>query len=212
MKEYEEIDRYVNEPILLVILCREVIDRLDNDNDVEDLASLKIQLREISYAVNSLEKQGVPVPEALRGEKIRLSVILTTFEKNNLLVNDFAKEMRLFLDDIDSRFSFDTDDQGGNTPKKRRSRSPKTQPDTLRNLIITGLQKYGGSASKANIVEYVGTQLEGKLLPKDLEWREATNEYTWQNNVGWERNRMIQDGIMKSDTPHGIWELTENQK
>ena len=55
-------------------------------------------------------------------------------------------------------------------------------------------------------------QMDGKFLPGDKEWREATAEYTWQNNAKWERFRMTKEGILCSDSPRGIWELTEGHK
>ena len=64
----------------------------------------------------------------------------------------------------------------------------------------------------ADVIEEMGRQLEGKLLPGDLEWREATNEYVWQNNSKWERYRMTQDDTLRNDSPYGIWALTEKAK
>jgi hypothetical protein len=69
--------------------------------------------------------------------------------------------------------------------KGKRSRAPKTDKVVLREQIIQALRKLGGSARVAEVIEEMGQQLEGKLLPGDLEWREATNEYVWQNNAKW---------------------------
>ena len=70
----------------------------------------------------------------------------------------------------------------------------------------------GGRARVADVIEEMGRQLKGKLLPGDLEWRESTNEYAWQNNAKWERYHMTQDGTLRSDSPRGYWELGEGQK
>jgi hypothetical protein len=56
----------------------------------------------------------------------------------------------------------------------------------------------------------MGRQLEGKLLPGDMEWRESANECVWQNNAKWERFHMTQDGLLRRGSPHGIWELGED--
>ena len=55
-------------------------------------------------------------------------------------------------------------------------------------------------------------KLTGKLLPGDLEWRETTNEHAWQNNACWERYQMTQDGVLKTGSPRGIWELSEDHR
>ena len=80
----------------------------------------------------------------------------------------------------------------------------------LREQIIQALRKLGGSARVAEVIEEMGQQLEGKLLPGDLEWREATNEYVWQNNAKWVRYQMTQDDTLRNDSPYGIWALREN--
>lgn len=64
----------------------------------------------------------------------------------------------------------------------------------------------------ADVIAAIGKQLDGKLLTGDLEWRNATNEYVWQNNVKWERQRMVDAGILRSDSPRGHWQLTEGHK
>ena len=32
---------------------------------------------------------------------------------------------------------------------------------------------------------------------------------TWRNRVGWARYRLVEDGLLRSDSPRGVWELTE---
>ena len=96
--------------------------------------------------------------------------------------------------------------------KGKRSQAPKTDKGVLREQIIQALRKLGGSARVAEVIEEMGRQLEGKLLPGDLEWRESTNEYVWQNNAKWARYRMTQDGTLRSDSSYGIWALTENPR
>jgi hypothetical protein len=34
----------------------------------------------------------------------------------------------------------------------------------------------------------------------------------WQNNAQWERFRMTKEGVLRSNSPHGYWELKEDQK
>jgi hypothetical protein len=97
-------------------------------------------------------------------------------------------------------------------PGAKRSRTPKTDKNVLRKHIIKALQTLGGRAKVPDVIEQMGRQLEDKLLPGDLEWRESTNEYAWQNNAKWERYSMTQDGTLRSDSPRGYWELGEGQK
>lgn len=61
-----------------------------------------------------------------------------------------------------------------------------------------------------DVIEEMAQQLEGKLLPGDTVWRDATNEPAWRNNAKWERFLMTQDGVLRQGSPRGIWELGED--
>ena len=49
--------------------------------------------------------------------------------------------------------------------------------------------------------------LQHRLLPGDLETRASSGEVVWENNTCWERYNLVQEGILKSDSPRGVWEL-----
>lgn len=84
MNHDEEVARYVEDPSLLVELCREVIERLDAGGDNGETATMEAQLREIARAIDKLDKQGVPVPDTLRAEKTRLAAALGVSEEPSL--------------------------------------------------------------------------------------------------------------------------------
>ena len=209
MSDGADIDRYVKDPSLLVELCREVIDELDASNDDADIGEREAQLREIAKTIERLEKAGVSVPDVLRGEKTRLAASLAVHADSTQALAQLADEFANILKELKTRLG-----QGQTTgtvkTKGKRSRAPKTDKMVLRAEIIRALKKLGGSGRVSDVIEEMGRQLEGKLLPGDLEWREATNEYVWQNNSKWERYRMTQDGTLRNDSPYGIWALTEN--
>ena len=94
-------------------------------------------------------------------------------------------------------------------PRGKRSKLPKTPQKVLREQILRALKKLGGSARVSDVMAEMSTQLEGKLLPGDSVWRDATNEPAWQNNAKWERFQMTQDGALRRGSPRGVWELEE---
>lgn len=201
-----EVERYVKDPSRLIELCREVIDRLDAEVDNSDTAAMEAQLREIARAIDKLDKLGVQVPDALRAEKTRLAAALGVNSEASQTLNHLADEFQDLLKDLKSRIGRSPE---GPSPKKnaKRSKAPKTDKTILRKLIIEALQYYGGSAHKNDVLKYMEKKLHGKLLPGDLEWRDATNDYVWQNNACWERNAMKNEGLLKSGSLRGIWEL-----
>jgi len=208
----QDIDRFVKDPSFLIDLVRDVIDRIDCGSDNTDSGEKEAQLREIAKAVEKLEKMGVPVPDALRAEKTRLAADLGTQSQSEQTLQHLADEFTGIVKDLNARLGLGDTVTKPKKPATKRSRTPKTDKNVLRRNIIKALGTLGGRARVADVIEQMGRQLKGKLLPGDLEWRESTNEYAWQNNAKWERYRMTQDGTLRSDSPRGYWELGEGQK
>lgn len=209
MSDSSEIERFVKDPGLLVELCREVIDEIDAGTDETDSAEREAQLREIAKAIERLEKVGVSVPDVLRAEKTRLAASLAVHASATQALAQLADEFASIAKDLKTRLG-QTPTPTGPKPRGKRSRAPRTDKTVLRERIIQALRKLGGSARVSEVIEEMGHQLDGKLLPGDTEWREATNEYVWQNNAKWERHRMTQDGTLRNDSPYGIWALAED--
>jgi hypothetical protein len=88
----------------------------------------------------------------------------------------------------------------------------KTNKHVLRENIIRALKKLGGRAKVADVLQEMGRQLKGKLLPGDLELRKDGKTIAWVNNAQWQRLVMVREGILKHDSPNGIWELAENHR
>ena len=203
----QDIDRFVKDPSLLIELCRDVIDRIDSAPDKAKTGEKEAQLREIAKAVEKLKKVGVPVPDALRAEKTRLAAELGTQTHSEQTLQHLAAELDSIIKKLNARLGHAGDIPSARKTRAKRSRSPKTDKKILRKAIIKALRTLGGRAKAADVIEEMGHQLEGKLLPGDLEWRESTSEYAWQNNAKWERYNMTQDGTLRNDSLRGYWEL-----
>jgi len=212
MSHRTEIERFVKDPSLLVELCREVIERLDAGTGNDETSAMEAQLREIARAIDKLDKQGVPVPEALRAEKTRLAAALGVSAESAQTLKHLADELEELLKDLKVRTGQVAEGKPANKPRPKRSKSPKTDKAILRKLIIDALRNLGGSAPKNDVLNFMEERLHGKLLPGDMEWREATNDYAWQNNACWERNAMKNEGILKFGSPRGVWELSEDHR
>jgi hypothetical protein len=67
-----DIEPFINSPESLLTLCQSVISALEAKSNGAGLEEMKQQLREISHAIDKLEKAGVQVPDAWRSSKIEL--------------------------------------------------------------------------------------------------------------------------------------------
>jgi hypothetical protein len=211
MSGHGDLDRFVKDPSVLVDLCRNVIDLLDPESVETSVADQEAQLRAIAKAVDQLEKSGVPVPDPLRSEKTRLAVALAVQADAKQALAQLADEFEDILKDLRERIG-PTPATTEPRPRGKRSKLPATPHAVLREQIVRALQKLGGSGRVAEVIEEMGRQLEGRLLPGDLVWRATTNEPVWQNTAKWERFQMTQDGLLRRGSPRGIWELAESSQ
>ncbi|CAG0955337.1 hypothetical protein METP3_00460 [Methanosarcinales archaeon] len=210
MSQGAEIKRYIKDPSLLIELCREVIDQFDIGNDNKETAAMEAQLREISKAVEKLEKLGVSVPDVLRAEKTRLAASLGVKTEAYQALKHLADEFGDILKELKERLGINSDDKTGTKPKNKRSKLQKTNSEVLRKYIILVLKEFGGRARVPDILDTIERQLSNKLLPGDLEVRQDGKTIAWRNNVLWERYRMMQEGILRNDSQRGYWELNED--
>lgn len=205
-----EVDRFVKDPSLLLELWQEVVDRLDAGSENDDTAAMEAQLREIAKAIDKLDKIGVPVPDPLRAEKTRLAAALSVSAEAVQVLTHLADELEGLLKGLKARLGRASEGDTANKPRAKRPRSPKTSNARLRELIVEALRHHGGSCHKSDVLRYMEQKLAGKLLPGDMEWRETTRDHAWQNNAAWERHQMTKDGVLKTGSSRGIWELSED--
>lgn len=208
MNNDADIKRFIDDPSLLIELCREVIGEIYTDSENAEIIEKEAQLREISRSIGRLEKAGIAIPEAFRAEKTRLAASLGTKAEVSQSMIYLSSEFEKILSDLKEQLG----GKGGRKKQGPRSKSPNTSMKVLRKHIIQALKKFGGKARSSEVVEEVGRQLEGKLLPRDLELRGSQQIIVWKHNVHWERFIMVHDGLLRNDSPRGYWELNEDHK
>ncbi len=211
MSNGNDIVGFVKDPSKLVKLCRDVTDQLDASSEGAVVAEQDAQLHAIAKAIEQLEKSRFGVPEPLRAEKTRLAAALAVHADAKQALAQLADEFQDILKDLRERIGQNTT-ASEVKPSGKRLKLPKTPTAILREHILQALKKLGGSAKVADVIEEMTRQLEGNLLPGDMEWREATNEPAWQNNTKWARFQMAKDGVLRRGSPRGIWELGEDSE
>ena len=207
-----KIHDYVQDPDQLLEIVRSVINQLISEDNREEKRAMESQLREIARAIENLEKKDILVPEVLRAEKTRLATAVGVQSAATRSLSHLVDGLEEIIRVTKPYQEDEKNTRPGRRTYRPRSRSPKTSSNILRELIIEALRYSGGSASKSEVHKYVGDSLKDKFLPGDLELRESTGDFVWQNNTDWERAHMKEDGIIKHGSPLGIWELTEEYK
>ncbi|WP_369017266.1 winged helix-turn-helix domain-containing protein [Thermatribacter velox] len=94
--------------------------------------------------------------------------------------------------------------------KGRLPRGLRTSEDAFRRPILEALVELGGSARIGEVLERVEAKMKHVL--NEYDWQplpSEPNSVRWKNTAQWCRNTLVREGLMKSDSPHGIWEISE---
>ena len=76
--------------------------------------------------------------------------------------------------------------------------------------ILQALEEMGGSGKTADVLDRVGQIMKGVL--KDMDYQplaSSPDNLRWRNAAQWARNSMVQEGLLKADSPRGVWEITD---
>ena len=97
-------------------------------------------------------------------------------------------------------------------PRQRRQRNsnqPVTPMPVLRECILQALTEFGGSARRSKVLDRIEEMLEGQLTLRDLETRQdgIGRVVVWKNNACWQRQAMVDEGILRNDSKFGYWEI-----
>ncbi|MFC1850965.1 winged helix-turn-helix domain-containing protein [candidate division CSSED10-310 bacterium] len=76
--------------------------------------------------------------------------------------------------------------------------------------ILKTLVRQGGSGKASEVLDQVQELMSGVLEDVDFETLiSEPNTPRWRNAAHWARNSMVREGMLKSDSPRGIWEISE---
>ncbi len=89
----------------------------------------------------------------------------------------------------------------------RRLRTPE---DAFRWPILEALVELGGKATIGEVLDLVEKKMSAKLTKHDLEPLPSDpKSIRWRITARWCRKTMVDEGLMKRDSPHGLWEISD---
>ena len=75
--------------------------------------------------------------------------------------------------------------------------------------LLEVLYGLGGSAHIKDAKREFFRQFKSLLQPVDLQPLVSGNQIRWENKLEWARFHLVEEGLMRRDSPKGIWELTD---
>jgi hypothetical protein len=201
----------IQNPEALLALMRQAVEHLIEQRP--DTAAQEAQLRAVAKAIEQLEKQQVPVPDSLRQMKMTLVGDIgqhAQFNRQLMVLGEGFAEVLETIESATVKPRLEGKSQKDSTPRQRRSRNSDqvvTSQSVLREYIVQALKEFGGSARRSNVLDRIEEMLEGQLTPRDFETRSDGRVIIWRNNACWERQAMVDEGILRNDSKFGYWEL-----
>ncbi len=74
--------------------------------------------------------------------------------------------------------------------------------------ILQALVELGGSAKTCVVLDRVYQIMKGTLKPVDHGILPSKRQSRWANTAQWARDKLVRKGLLKPDSPNGIWEIT----
>jgi len=95
------------------------------------------------------------------------------------------------------------------SPARSRARPGELLPlDDYELPLLRALSQLGGSAPKAHVADAVEELLGHRLKLRDREPL-GSGEVRWESRLAFARLRAIERGHLETDSPRGVWELSE---
>jgi len=100
------------------------------------------------------------------------------------------------------------------TPEKRQVRplsaGYRTPVGAFRRPILTALVELGGRARLDEVLHLVEEKMRDVLNEYDRQpLPSKPQEIRWRNTAQWCRYYLVKEGLLKGDSPPGIWEISD---
>ncbi|MGC8769522.1 winged helix-turn-helix domain-containing protein, partial [Calditerrivibrio sp.] len=94
--------------------------------------------------------------------------------------------------------------------KDRLKKGMRTPEDKFIIPILESLIELGGKGEMKNVLNLVHMKMKNTLNEYDYKPLPSNpKQKRWENTAQWARNTMVNEGLLASNSPRGIWEITE---
>jgi hypothetical protein len=107
------------------------------------------------------------------------------------------------------------DEEGTEAHAERRNlgrlrRGLRTREEAYYRPILEALETLGGSAQMSQVLDRGLQSMKGVLRDVDYEPLASEPEMPrWKNAAQWARNSMVKEGLLRSNSPRGVWQISE---
>lgn len=167
--------------------------------------ALEIVLEEIEAVFNSLNDEGARAFQEGNYQKAREAIEMAT------RLADFRKKVTELQNEWGHVFSPALPPPPQRRIRRGRGRLPRglrTPEHAFRRPILEALIELGGKGPVDKVLDVVERKVK-RLLNEHDYGQLSTGDIRWRNTAQWCRNQMVREGLLKADSPRGIWEISE---
>lgn len=171
--------------------------------------AFELLLEEIEQVADGLNREGSRAFDQGRYDEV--AALLDRARQ----CTDFRSRIRALREEWQSFAPVEEDTLKESVPARRgdlgRLNKGLRTPDELYRLpLLQSLIQIGGRSNIRQVTDLVGERMKSVLNPYDHEPLPSDpDEPRWRNTVAWMRLTLVQEGLMRNDSPRGTWEITD---
>lgn len=126
-------------------------------------------------------------------------------------IKEFEKKLMLFIEELKKQYETESEYLDDSIKKDD---SIKNKPKSMEFYIIPILEtliELGGEATVKEVLKRVYNKVKDDLSQKDRD-KLKSGQIRWENTAQWARKKMVEEGLLSSSSPRGVWEITEKGK
>ncbi|MFC1850964.1 winged helix-turn-helix domain-containing protein [candidate division CSSED10-310 bacterium] len=130
-------------------------------------------------------------------------------------ISTFRDKLVALRQDWDQIISQSPEKEQAETEESRRNlgrlkHGQRTPENEYYSPILRVLVRKGGSGQTSEVLEEVRQEMADILGDVDYEHLASGPNYPrWKNASQWARNSLVRMGLLKDDSPRGVWEISE---
>ncbi len=165
----------------------------------------------LASAVGALEG-AVAAEQAQAGSAVadrdfaQVKVVIARAER----LEGMIAELEQMIDALPAHQADDASDGTGRRDLGRLAKGVKTPQEAFRIPILRALVSMGGRGKVSDVLDRVEPLVAGQLRAVDREPLPSDHRQPrWRNSAQWARLELVTDGLLRSDSPRGVWEISE---
>ncbi len=181
---------------------------MTENNSTSVAAAFEMLLEEIEAEIDFVNRAGARAFEESAYDKAKEAI-----ERAKQLT-DFRAKADALRREWENLFAPEEDEEDMEAQAARRNlgrlrRGQRTREEAYYRPILEALQALGGSAQVNEVFDHVLEIMRSTL--RDVDFEPLTSDPDtprWKNTAQWARNAMVKEGLLRNDSPRGVWAIS----